>query len=450
MKKPVVVSTSFIADAKTRAAIAAAALAAVYYQLPVPFFLLVLFLSYLMWSYYWTMMSSKSTVASSQISHNRIFAGESFLWTLRCSNGWFLPLVRCGISVFMPSQLTFSSSVPVSASVQAGNTGPDVSFDKIFPSWKSCTVSYAWLAEKKDISVQLQVKARQRGIYFIPPAHFFAGDPSGFFRGMNQLVKEEYLYVFPRLKSTEELLKSKVFADNTRDASYGLEDRYQVQGVRDYQISDPLKSINWYATARTGSLKTNLYQSKDSEYCLVVFDLSVSHQPSYDSDTVYGEDSSLEDAISLAAGIALYHLEQGAKTAFFTNAPLVDWVVQDNSLAESKKAYMKRIRTISSLDYAEGEEQAQKILELCAAIDGSNRANLEEQRRLWASVQKKIQPGTLVYLLAYHTPPKSWEEKVTTGEIILDPSTFYNPERLGSLPSNRVRMLNLSRRVEAN
>ncbi|HZK18164.1 MAG TPA: hypothetical protein VFD15_02500 [Clostridia bacterium] len=109
---------------------------------------------------------------------------------------------------------------------------------------------------------------------------------------------------------------------------------------------------------------------------------------------------------------------------------------------------MKRIRAISSLDYEGGEDQARKILELCAAIDGTNRSNLTEQKGLWAAMQKKIRPGTLVYILGYHSPPEIWAEKVTPGEIILDPSSYYHPERLGSLPSSKVRFLNLSQEVK--
>ncbi|HZK18165.1 MAG TPA: DUF58 domain-containing protein [Clostridia bacterium] len=294
IEKPVITSTTFVADVKTRLAIAAAAMVAVYYRQPIPFFLLVLFLSYLMWGYYWTMMSSKSTRAKSKISNNRIFVGEGLTWALHCSNQWFLPLVRCGIRVSLPDQFTFSSDSPVIMSVPGGDTGFDVSSDKIFPQWKSCMISYAWLSEQRDLSMNLQVKAMHRGVYYLPPAHFFTGDPSGFFRGMNNLTEGEYVYVFPRLMDSNKLLESKVIVDNTRDANIGLEDRYQVQGVRDYQLTDPLKSINWYATARTGDLKTNFYQAKDSEYCLVVFDLSVSYEPNYDLSEIYSEDPHLE------------------------------------------------------------------------------------------------------------------------------------------------------------
>jgi len=84
--------------------------------------------------------------------------------------------------------------------------------------------------KKKEISLRLQFQARLRGIYYLPPPHLFVGDPSGLFRGMNQVGKEQYLYVFPRLLSTGDLFKTLDLQENNREYSFGLEDRYQVFG----------------------------------------------------------------------------------------------------------------------------------------------------------------------------------------------------------------------------
>jgi len=195
--------------------------------------------------------------------------------------------------------------------------------------------------------------------------------------GLNQVGREQHLYVFPRLKSTGELFKTLDFQENNRDDNFGLEDRYQAQGVRDYQLADPPKSINWYATARSNSLKTNIYQRKDSQFCLVALDLCVPAQPATGAvDTASFEDPGLEEAISLAAGIALYHLEQGALTAFFTNAPLLQWKKKkgNNLSPDDTSAYMSRVRPVTFLDFAGGTGQAQSILKVCAAIDETSRA----------------------------------------------------------------------------
>lgn len=447
MKKPRVLSTTPAAGVKVQLVVAAAALVTVYYRMPLPFLLLILYLFYLVWSYYWTLMSCRSTVGESSAAPVNIFAGETFSRDFRFYNGWLFPLVRCGISFLLPARLTCSSDVPIAISKLSGDSDIDSATTlQVFPVWNSCTVFYAWLPEKKEITVRLQFKAASRGIYYLPPPCLFVGDPSGLFRGMNQVGREQHLYVFPRLESAGDIFKTLDLQENNREDSFGLEDRYQAQGVRDYQMSDSPKSINWYATARANSLKTNIYQRKDSEFCLVVLDLSAAGQSIYADNSARLEDPSLEKAISLAAGIALFHLEQGAMTAFFTNAPTLRWEISDSGPRPDRAgAYMKRISQITALDFAGGTPQAQKILKLCASIDETNRAKPEAQQKLWSLIQK-IPANTLIYLLAYHDPPQNWlNTEENSDHASHDPAGFYSPQKLAGLASSRVRLINLSK-----
>lgn len=447
MKKIRVLSTTPAASGKVQLAVAAAALVTVYYRMPLPFLLLALYLSYLLWSYYWTMQSCRSTVGESVKLQESIFAGEAFTLDFKFFNGWLFPLVRCGIGLLLPSQLTCSSNAPLAISRVSKSSEVTATTLQLAPSWDYCTVSYGWLPGKKEVTAQLQVKARLRGVYYLPPPHIFVGDPSGLFRGINQVGQEQYLYVFPRLKSIGDIHNTLDFQENNREDNFGLEDRYQAHGVRDYQLADPLKSINWYATARTNSLKTNLYQRKDSEFCLVVLDLCVSSQPVCAVSSERLEDPQLEEAISLAAGIALFHLERGAMTAFFTNAPLLQWEKKkDNIPPNAAGAYMRKVRSISTLDFGGGTRQAQNILKLCAAIDEYGRANPAEQKKLWSKIQG-VPANTLIYLLGYHTPPANWNdvEEHNNGRDASDPAQFYSPQKLAGLPSARVRLINLSK-----
>jgi hypothetical protein len=437
--KCLIQSTTPAAGSKAWIAAASLAVIAIYYRLALPFFLLSLYLCYLLWSHYWTRMSCISTVAQGAVTDKRIFAGESFVWEFRLSNEWALPLVRCGVRLLLPKSFTFETDAPVSVSELStceSFTGPS---GKIIPKWNDCVARYAWLPQRKGISIKLQIEVNQRGVYYLPPVDFFTGDPSGLFKGINRVSEGSYLYVFPELQDTEALLKTLDYDDNHREDNFGMEDRYQIQGVRDYQHHDSPKAINWYATARTGDLKTNLFQRKDSEYCLVALDLSVANQPAYEVDCERFEDPALEQAISIAAGIALYHLEQGARVAFFTNAPMVSWKREDGSLI-----FMKRERATTILNFAEGEHQAQRVLELCAAIDETGRAFLEHQKRLWARI-KAVPQNTLIYLLGHHGRPRGWDSlpDYRVEDAGCNPADFYTSDRLTELPSSRVRLISL-------
>jgi hypothetical protein len=241
-------------------------------------------------------------------------------------------------------------------------------------------------------------------------------------------------------------MKYLIFEDDHREDNYGLEDRYQVLGVRDYQQGDSPKSINWYATARGGNLKTNVYNRTNSEYCLVVLDLSVGSQPAYPIDTSRLNDRYVEQAISLAAGTALYHIEQGASTAFYTNAPLLQWEKRQPVSRNDPGFYLKRTKKITTLDFAFGENQARNILELCASIDETSRASKSDQSRLWSEIMQ-VPASTIVYIFGYHNPPDSWKNlpDYDADSAVYDMESFYTSERLGSLRSSKIRLFDLSK-----
>lgn len=447
MSKPKILSTTTIASNKARWAVFLAAMLTIYYHLPLPFFLLMLFLAYLICSYCWTMASLRFTEGKCRGLEKRIFTGESFKLAYKLENQGYFPLVRCGLLLQIPQQfgVTTGNGLPVS-SVFTGGEILDPPANEVYPSWNTYTFSYAWLKEKDEIEISLALEARLRGIYYFPAVQFFVGDPSGLYRGLKLISQDQYLYVLPRLKGTEDIQKIIVFEENNREDIFGLEDRYQVQGVRDYQQSDSPKSINWYATARGGSLKTNLYQRTSSEYCLVVLDLSVGNCPQYEFNCIRYEDPALEEAVSMAAGIALYHLEQGAMTAFYTNAPLLQWQKRDIPISDRPLHYMAKVKKITTLDFAQGEIQGQKILELCAGIDETSRASSNGQNKLWEKIQE-APANTTIFIIGYHNPPESWSKMLDyDGDSArLQAEGFYTRQRLGALSSSKVRLFNLTR-----
>ena len=153
MKNPRVLSTTPAAGVKVQLVVAAAALVTVYYRMPLLFLLLILYLFYLVWSYYWTLMSCRSTVGESSTAPVNVFAGETFSRDFRFYNGWLFPLVRCGISFLLPARLTCSSDVPIAISKLSGGSDIDSATTlQVFPVWNSCTVFYAWLPGKKEIT----------------------------------------------------------------------------------------------------------------------------------------------------------------------------------------------------------------------------------------------------------------------------------------------------------
>lgn len=442
--KPKVYSTTPAASQPAIVVILAVMLFAIYYRLSWPFLILVIYLSYLIWNYWWAFVSSKSTTITEEPFCQNIFAGESFNCEYKFLSSWILPLVRCGIRCYLPSLLTCTSDIPHSNLKHLESDYLTASDNHLPVFWDLHTVEYAWLPQQKISTVKLQIQAKLRGLYYLPPVHFFSGDPSGLYQGFKQAGEGKYLTVFPNLRSGSSYHKILAFEENSKEDIFGAEDRSQSIGIRDFQPNDPPKSINWYATARTNSIKTNLYQHKDTAFCLVAFDLAAANQPITEPDCERSEDPDLEEAISLVCEIALSHLEQGFSTAFLTNAPLLAWKKREQKRVTDIGALQIRTRKITALDFGGGTEQEQNILQLCSAIDDTARATFAEQETLWSFIQD-APANTVIYLLGYHTPPARWKGLYSENDFSpYDPASFYTSQRIATLASNQVRVLNLS------
>lgn len=446
MDKPKVYSTTPAANRNTVIIVSVMTIFSIYNRLSWPFLLLVIYLSYLLWNYWWAFASSRSTAIKQETVSENVFAGETISCEYKFSSTWFLPLVRCGFRFYLPSLLICSCANLHSSLKKPESDQIAASDDHLPVLWDLHNVEYAWLPEQKDLTVKLDIQTKLRGIYYLPPVHFYAGDPSGLYQGFKRAAPGRYLNVFPSIRSSQSYPKILAFEENSKEDIFGAEDRSQSVGIRDFQPNDPPKSINWYATARTNSIKTNIYQHKDSAFCLVAFDLSTANQPITEPDSERIEDKDLEEAISIVCEIALTHLEQGFQTAFLTNAPLLAWRKREHKRATDIDAYLRRTRKITFLDYTQGTEQEQNILRLCSAIDDTARSAVSQQGELWQLI-REVPANTVVYLFGYHTPPARWNN-VSLGSqspTPYNPASFYAGERLASLATGQVRYLNLSK-----
>ncbi|NLZ92720.1 MAG: DUF58 domain-containing protein [Firmicutes bacterium] len=444
MKKYRVISTTPIAGFPARLLLTILLLLTAYYRLKLFYLAVSLYLVYLLWSYYWAISSCRYINAKVNNSQRNIFTGETLSWEVKLANGWNLPVVRSSIDFTLPAFFAvaddkiFVSEEP--KEVNAENSSC------IFLPWQQYSAYYAWLKAKEEVNFTIEVKAQLRGIYYIPPVEFSVGDPSGLFYGKREITAGDYLYVYPQLQKEVAIAQALALTEKQLESGNALEDRYTVIGVRSYQLTDPIKSINWYATARTGSLKSNLYARKNSFNCLIVFDTSVYEQPADVTEIVRAKDPLLENAISFAVSLALFQLEQGAKTAFYTNSPLLQWQYREELRQTKKLPYLKRVRKISDITFADGDEQAQRILKLAASIDESSRASREEQEKLWLKVMETAS-DSMVYILTYNRPPAFWSSLTgsdeTTEKLAENPHEFYSAARLAALQAAGYQLINL-------
>lgn len=120
------------------------------------------------------------------------------------------------------------------------------------------------------------------------------------------------LYVYPRY--IDQVYINPTFhkiLGNVLTKRFIHEDPFEFAGIRQYQIYDTLKSINWNASAKTGELKVNVHDATSSQQVKILLNL--------ESQTIWVYDDLLEESIRLAASLANLLIKQGIPTGIYSN-----------------------------------------------------------------------------------------------------------------------------------
>jgi uncharacterized protein (DUF58 family) len=97
-----------------------------------------------------------------------------------------------------------------------------------------------------------------------------------------------------------------------------LEDPLWFAGLREYQRGDDLRRIDWKATARAGELRSKLYESTTERHLLILLDTWA-----YSREKKGVDIEMQEFAISIAASLATWALDEGYMVGFLTNSSMI-------------------------------------------------------------------------------------------------------------------------------
>ncbi len=107
----------------------------------------------------------------------------------------------------------------------------------------------------------LTVACDQRGEHSFGPARIRSGDPVGLHERFASMRDQERLLVYPKLFRLGALpVASRVPLGDDRAALALVGDPSRTAGVREYRDGDPLRHIDWRATARGGSLLVRVFE----------------------------------------------------------------------------------------------------------------------------------------------------------------------------------------------
>ncbi len=247
----------------------------------------------------WNRLSLNDVTYERHLPQKRVFLGEEIELTVALMNRKPLPLPWIRVTDEVPDELRVTSG-----DVWA-NVRPKVAALRH-------QTSMAWY---ERIRWQYRLRCEERGLFPIGPVTIHSGDPFGFLRNRLNTDKVDYVLVYPRVHPLEELgITARRPLGDVRGQIQIFPDPSRPMGVRDYEIGDPMKTIDWKATAHTQSLQVRRYEPSTSftVVLVVAVDTTSPHWGPYIH-------KNLERVVTAAASVASYSADRQHTIGMFSN-----------------------------------------------------------------------------------------------------------------------------------
>ena len=194
---------------------------------------------------FWNRFAFRDVTHSRSLSRHRAFIGDTLDYTISLTNEKIVPLIWVDIQDSFPAELEL-----LGASLRG--TGTELT--------KEHRITSSLLPYQR-VSWKYSLRCDHRGYHRIGPARLRSGDIFGFTATEVHLTQVEHLLVYPRLVELEQLVWP---SEHPLGESKGhlpiYQDSSRFIGLRDYDPSDPMKHIDWKATARRSTIQTKKYE----------------------------------------------------------------------------------------------------------------------------------------------------------------------------------------------
>ncbi|HPO12109.1 MAG TPA: DUF58 domain-containing protein [Candidatus Hydrogenedentes bacterium] len=173
----------------------------------------------------------------------------------------------------------------------------------------------AILMPGRSVTIRYTLTCPRRGYHRIGPLLMESGDLFGLQKRFRTGERQEYVAVLPTVAYIETFnisakrpqgpvrISNRVYADPTR-----------INNIREYVPGDPLNTIHWKATARTGTLHVKTHDPSSVQGGTLILDL---HEDSYVPEE---KEQRMELAITTTASIAYLLQMSGEQVGMITNA----------------------------------------------------------------------------------------------------------------------------------
>ena len=249
---------------------------------------------------HWPRYAFRRLTYSRRLERRRAFIGDVLDYHITVDNDKLLPMIWLDISDAFPLGLqtggTFRRGVGAEAELDHRITTSLLPYQRV--TWR------------------FRIRCRARGYHRIGPARLRSGDMFGLTAAERQITDVDYLLVYPRIVDLRLMM---TLWEKPLGASRGRrfiqDDPSRFVGLRDYLPTDPLKRIDWKATARRQKLESRVFEPAATRYMLIALNART-------GDAAWqGSNRRLfERAVTVAASVAEYARREDYTFGLVSNA----------------------------------------------------------------------------------------------------------------------------------
>lgn len=166
---------------------------------------------------------------------------------------------------------------------------------------------------KQRIIRKLTLDCTKRGFYRMEGVGVTAYSTMFKKRYSKDIDCDTALYVYPKMvKVSDIVVTCERMLGTMQCAKHLYEDPFAFRSIREYTITDPMKTINWKASAKSGNLMVNTFDSAIAEKVMIYLDVE---------DTgILRQEELVEESIAVAASLARKLLSCGMEVGIAANA----------------------------------------------------------------------------------------------------------------------------------
>lgn len=252
---------------------------------------------------FWDRHAFRDVSHSRSISQGRAFIGDVVEYTVTLSNEKILPLIWVDMQDVFPAGLDLPG-------VSLRGTAAEAA--------KEHRITTSLLPYQK-VSWKYSMHCNARGYHRIGPVRLRSGDIFGFTAAEARLPGVEHILVYPRVVELQELIFP---AEHPFGEAHGSRTMYQdpsrFLSLRDYHPTDPMKHVDWKATARRSALQTKVFEPVVSLNVLIALNAATGEH------AWQGTNRRLfERSVTVAASVAKYCADRSYSFGLVSNSVAV-------------------------------------------------------------------------------------------------------------------------------